>query len=225
MFSHLWYIMQTSQHVDNIWVEHGMIQKASVNTKWWNVQKLGGKMMLKWSCYQRRSGNQKKKDGKIKKVWVELSVKFLFLLFASRRFGRRKKWKNKNKRNINQTEWIIQWTKLCCYFVFVSSLVLADRYDQKEWSKNFCKKEAGNDKQTRLKARNLCNFMSGREFCKLPPHSGLSVVVGRKQIFAMYIAGRKIDKNWKSLKVSRTPALTTVEVSLHVKSSPARRRN
>lgn len=78
MFSHLWYIMQTSQHVDNIWVEHGMIKKASVNTKWWNVQKSGGKMMLKWSCYQRRSGNKKRKDGKIKKVWVELSVKFLF---------------------------------------------------------------------------------------------------------------------------------------------------
>lgn len=78
MFSHLWYIMQISQHVDNIWVEHGMIKTASVNTKWWNVQKLCGKMMLKWSCYQRRSGNEKRKDGKIKKVWVELSVKFLF---------------------------------------------------------------------------------------------------------------------------------------------------
>lgn len=65
-----------------------------------------------------------------------------------------------------------------------------------------------------MNARNLCNFMSGRKF----QQTSTALVCRRRaktNFCNVYIAGRKIDKNWKSSKVSRTPALTTVEVSLH----------
>lgn len=90
MFSYLWYINQTSQHVDNIWIVYGMIINIILSGDKGRSYQIMKKKMLKWSCYRKGPRREEKKS--FPPVFAEL-----FQFFASA----------KVEEPINQIEWII----------------------------------------------------------------------------------------------------------------------